>query len=137
MTIFHQKVMIFLQKCSLFLRIDNSTTSSSSTTFSLLNMIYALLSKICRESHSCTCMGQIAQDAWIGVGRGAQPNLGNACILGSSGPATHPLSWSITDPAATFSDYIYLGGSRVQITRLYLRKLDHRPLIFDYLTRLD
>ena len=37
-------------------------------------------------------MGQIAQDAWIrgwGVG---QPNLGNACILGASGPAIPPLA---------------------------------------------
>ena len=27
-------------------------------------MIYALLSKKCRESHLCTFMGQIAQDLW-------------------------------------------------------------------------
>ena len=35
-------------------------------TFSLSNMIYAHLSKNCRESHLRTSMGQIAQDAWIG-----------------------------------------------------------------------
>ena len=40
----------------------------------------------CRESHLRDNMGQIAQDAWIGVG-GGQPNLGNACILGIYGPA--------------------------------------------------
>ena len=51
-------------------------------------MIYTLLSKKRRESHLRTSMGQTAQDAWIG-GWG-QPNLGNACILGASGPATHP-----------------------------------------------
>ena len=34
-------------------------------TFSLSNMIYALLSKKCCKSHLRTCMGQIAQDAWI------------------------------------------------------------------------
>ena len=38
-----------------------------------------------------TCMGQIAQDAWIGVGRGAQPNLGNACIMGKNYPAISAL----------------------------------------------
>ena len=35
-------------------------------------------------------MGQIAQDAWI-RGWVGQPNLGNACILGVSGPYTPPL----------------------------------------------
>ena len=54
-------------------------------------MIYALLSKKCHESHLRTCMGQIAQDAWIGVGRGAQPNLGNACIMGKNYPAISAL----------------------------------------------
>ena len=37
-----------------------------------------------------TSMGQIAQDAWIGRGC-CQPNLGNAWILGTNGPAAHPL----------------------------------------------
>ena len=43
-------------------------------TFSLSNMIYALLSKKCCESHLRTSMGQIAQDAWIG-GWGGGVNL--------------------------------------------------------------
>ena len=45
-------------------------------TFSLLNMINACLSKKCHESHLRFCMGQIAQDAWIG---------------GASGMASHPI----------------------------------------------
>ena len=53
-------------------------------------MIYPLLLKKCCESHCHTSMGQICQDVWIG-GWGDQPNLGNACILGTFGTATPPL----------------------------------------------
>ena len=44
----------------------------------------------CRESHLRDIMGQIAQDAWNRGWGGGQPNLGNACILGASGPITPP-----------------------------------------------
>ena len=61
--------------------------------FILKNDLRTFVEK-CRESHLRNIMGQIAQDAWIGGwgGGGGQPNLGNACILGASGPAFHPLA---------------------------------------------
>ena len=67
-------------------------------------MILRTFVEKCRESQLRSIMGQIARDAWIG-GWG-QPNLGNACILGTYGPATHPLhqslqsfiSWSLISP---------------------------------------
>ena len=61
--------------------------------FTLKNDLRTFVEK-CRESHLRDIMGQIAQDAWIrgwGGGGGSQPNLGNACILGVSGPVTPPL----------------------------------------------
>ena len=50
-------------------------------------MILCTFVEKCCESHLRAIMGQIAQEAWIGEG-GGQPNLGNVCILGTSGPAT-------------------------------------------------
>ena len=48
-----------------------------------------------RESHLRDSMGQIAQDAWIGGWGLGQPNLGNACILGTFGTETLPLRGTI------------------------------------------
>ena len=48
-------------------------------------MILRTFVEKCCESHLRMSMGQIAQDAWVG-GWG-QPNLGNACILGTFVPA--------------------------------------------------
>ena len=61
-------------------------------TFSLSNMIYALLSKnvASRIYAFYAFVGQIRQGARI-RGWGDQPNLGNSCILGTFGPAAHPL----------------------------------------------
>ena len=54
-------------------------------------MILCTFVEKCRESQLRTIMGQIAQDAWIGEWGGGQPNLGNACILGTYGTALSPL----------------------------------------------
>ena len=54
-------------------------------------MILCIFVEKCRESQLRAIMGQIAQDAWIGGGGEGQPNLGNACILGTNGSAFHPL----------------------------------------------
>ena len=68
-------------------------------------MIYTLLSKKRRESHLRTSMGQTAQDAWIG-GWG-QPNLGNACILGTFDPAIPPIQLCILLAGQFFPDPFY------------------------------
>ena len=61
---------------TVFLIPQNRSFNHIYLTFSLSNMIYAPLSKKCRKWHLRTCMGQIAQDAWIG---------------GASGMASHPI----------------------------------------------
>ena len=83
------KVIIYLPT-KVFLIPQKRSFNYIYLTFSLSNMIYSLLSKKCCELHLHTCMGQIAQDAWM-LGCGGQPNLGNACILGTFGHATPPL----------------------------------------------
>ena len=91
-------------------------------------MIYALLSKKCCDSHLRICMGQIAQDAWIG-GWG-QPNLGNACILGTFGPVTHPLlkckNWKL--PHFGFPALVQLPVC-LQAAPLAVFKLQHGMMI--------
>ena len=49
-----------------FLFPQNRSFNHIYLTFSLSNMIYALLLKKCHESHLRISMGQIAQDAWGG-----------------------------------------------------------------------
>ena len=82
MIIHHPKVIISPQKCPFFPQKPHLFNI-----FTLKNDLRTFVEN-CRESHLRDIMGQIAQDAWI---RGwGQPNLGNACILGLSGPVTPP-----------------------------------------------
>ena len=85
MLIYPQKVIICPQSVPFFPRIDHLTTFLF---FTHKNDLRTFVEK-CRESHLRDIMGQIAQDAWI-RGWGGQPNLGNACILGASGPGIPP-----------------------------------------------
>ena len=82
--IHHPKVIISPQKCPFFPQKPHLFNI-----FTLKNDLRTFVEN-CRESHLRDIMGQIAQDAWI-RGWGGQPNLGNACILGVSGPATPSL----------------------------------------------
>ena len=54
-------------------------------------MIYALLSKIVASRIYAILWAKSLRMPGLGGGGGGQPNLGNACILGLSGPATPPL----------------------------------------------
>ena len=85
MIIHHPKVIISPQKCPFFPQKPHLFNI-----FTLRNNLRTFVEN-CRESHLRDIMGQIAQDARIsGWGGGGQPNLGNACILGASGPVTPP-----------------------------------------------
>ena len=53
-------------------------------------MIYALLSKIVASRIYAILWAKSLRMPGLGGGGVGQPNLGNACILGSSGPATPP-----------------------------------------------
>ena len=90
MIIYHQKV-IFPHKSVPYSR-ENIIQQYLSNIFTLKHDLRTVVKKCC-ESHLRTCMGQIAQDAWIGGwvdGWVGQPNLDNACILGTYGPEAHP-----------------------------------------------
>ena len=76
MIIHHPKVIISPQKCPFFPQKPHLFNI-----FTLKNDLRTFVEN-CRESHLRDIMGQIAQDAC---------NLGNACILGASGPAIPPL----------------------------------------------
>ena len=54
-------------------------------------MIYALLSKIVASRIYAILWAKSLRMPGLGGGGGGQPNLGNACILGASGPGTPPL----------------------------------------------
>ena len=54
-------------------------------------MIYALLSKIVASRIYAILWAKSLRMPGLGGGGGGQPNLGNACILGASGPVTPPL----------------------------------------------
>ena len=84
MIIHHPKVIISPQKCPFFPQKPHLFNI-----FTLKNDLRTFVEN-CRESHLRDIMGQIAQDAWI-RGWWDQPNLGNSCILGTFGPAAHPL----------------------------------------------
>ena len=85
MIIHHPKVIISPQKCPFFPQKPHLFNI-----FTLKNDLRTFVEN-CRESHLRDIMGQIAQDAWIRGWGGGQPNLGNACILGASGPGIPPL----------------------------------------------
>ena len=101
MIIHHPKVIISPQKCPFFPQKPHLFNI-----FTLKNDLRTFVEN-CRESHLRDIMGQIAQDAWI---RGwGQPNLGNACILGASGPGTPPLVLEHQRKLKTFTKRIYLN----------------------------
>ena len=95
MIIHHPKVIISPQKCPFFPQKPHLFNI-----FTLKNDLRTFVEN-CRESHLRDIMGQIAQDAWIRVWGGGQPNLGNACILGASGPGTPPLEYFHFPPTLT------------------------------------
>ena len=84
MIIYHKKSNDFPPKVLLIPK--NRSINHIYLPFSLSNMIYALLSKKCLESHFRTSMGQILSG--LGGGEGGQTNFGNACILGTFGHET-------------------------------------------------
>ena len=73
-------------------------------------MIYALLSKIVASHIYAILWAKSLRMPGLGGrggGGGGQPNLGNACILGVSGPVTPPL---------TLKDFLSQGLLRHQTT---------------------
>ena len=94
-------------------------------------MIYALLSKIVASRiYAILWAKSLRMPGLGGGGGGGQPNLGNACILGTFGPVTHPLlkckNWKL--PHFGFPALVQLSVC-LQAAPLAVFKLQHGMMI--------
>ena len=88
-------------------------------------MIYALLSKKCHESHYALVWAESLRLPGFG-------NLGNACILGTFGPAAHPLCCDATHFLSERSSLAWCGKRYIFLNRrdFYHLKTVYNPAIY-------